>query len=72
MGRIQQIDQNICLVHELQQMQADIAAMQARMGAQSDGSTPPADGTTPPPSDGTATPPADGSGGAAPTPAPAP
>jgi len=39
MGRIQQIDQNICLVHELQQMQADIAAMQQQMGPQ-DGSAP--------------------------------
>lgn len=64
MGRIQQIDQNICLVNELQQMQADIAAMQARMGG-GDGSAP-ADGSAPP-SDGTATPPSDG---AAPAPAP--
>lgn len=52
MGRIQQIDQNICLVHELQQMQADIAAMQQQMesqsgGSSSDGSTPPADGAAP-------------------------
>jgi tetratricopeptide (TPR) repeat protein len=60
MGRIQQIDQNICLVHELQQMQADIAAMQQQMGAQSggDGSTPPPDGSAPPPADGTAPAPA--------------
>ena len=60
MGRIQQIDQNICLVHELTQMQADIAAMQQQQ-------TPPPDSSSS--GDGSATPPADGSG-AAPTPAP--
>jgi Flp pilus assembly protein TadD len=66
MGRIQQIDTNICLVHELAQMQADIQAMQQQMESQqqqqtppSDGSTPPADGSAPPPSgDGTAPAPA--------------
>lgn len=69
MGRIQQIDTNICLVHELAQMQADIQAMQQQMQQQqsTDGSTPPADGSAPPPSDGSAPPPSDGS-----TPAPAP
>lgn len=63
MGRIQQIDQNICLVHELSEMQAQIQAMQQQQpppDSSSDG-TPPADGTAPPP--------ADGSGGTA---APAP
>ncbi len=59
MGRIQQIETNICLVHELAQMQADIAAMQQQMQSQSggDGSTPPPDGSsTPPPSDGSTAP----------------
>lgn len=65
MGRIQQIDQNICLVHELAQMQADIAAMQQQMAPQ-DGAAP-ADGSAPPPSDGSTPPPSDGT-----TPAPAP
>lgn len=49
MGRIQQIDMNICLVHELNQMQADIAAMQQQQ-------TPPPDSAPP-----AAVPPADGS-----------
>lgn len=65
MGRIQQIDTNICLVHELAEMQAQIQAMQQQQPQ--DTSSPPSDGATPP-ADGAA-PPADGSGGTA---APAP
>jgi tetratricopeptide (TPR) repeat protein len=68
MGRIQQIDTNICLVHELAEMQAQIQAMQQQQQPPPDSSTPPADGSTPP-ADGS-TPPADGSGGGATTPAP--
>jgi tetratricopeptide (TPR) repeat protein len=52
MGRIQQIDTNICLVHELAEMQAQIQAMQQQQ-PQSDAPPPggaaPADGSAPPP-----------------------
>jgi tetratricopeptide (TPR) repeat protein len=75
MGRIQQIDTNICLVHELAEMQASIAQMQADMQAReaaqaAQQGTPPADGSSTPPADGSSTPPADGSGGTTPAPAP--
>lgn len=58
MGRIQQIDQNICLVHELAEMQAQIQAMQQQQPQPDTSSPPPSDGAAPPPADGSAPPPA--------------